>query len=116
MSEKSNDDIYQKLIDWMRKAWWGLPESEHLMSTVKSFYSPKEAALLTGIPFSGRSLEELSEMKGISPEKLAPRLDALAQRGAVWRSEKGESVRYSLNDSFFVFLRGPFWAENPDNA
>lgn len=116
MPDRSDKDIYREFIDWLGKAWWGLPDSEHLMPTVQSFYNPEEAALLTGIPFSGRSLEELAEIKGMVPEELAPRLDALARRGAVWRSQKGESIRYSLNDSFFVFMRGPYWAEQPDDA
>ena len=116
MSGRTEKEIYQELIDWLRKAWWGLPDSEHLMPTVQAFYNPDEAALLTGIPFSGRSLEELAEMKGMAPKDLATRLDALARKSAVWRSEKGGTIRYSLNDSFFVFMRGPFWAEKPDEA
>ena len=116
MPDRSDKDIYREFIDWLGKAWWGLPDSEHLMPTFQSFYSPEEAALLTGIPFSGRTLEELAEIKGMVPEELAPRLDALARRGTVWRSQKGESIRYSLNDSFFVFMRGPYWAEQPDDA
>ena len=116
MSHGSNNEIYQQLIDWLRKAWWGLPDSEHLMPAIQSFYTPEEATLLTGMPFSGRSLEELAEMKKIAPEELAPRLDALARKAAVWRSQKGESIRYSLNDAFFLFMRGPYWAEQPDDA
>ena len=116
MPDRSDKDIYRELIERLGKAWWGLPESEHLMQTVQSFYTPEEAALLTGIPFSGRSLEELAEMKGMAPEELAPRLDALARKAVVWRSEKGGTIRYSLNDSFFVFMRGPYWAEKPDEA
>jgi len=112
----SDDEVYTRFVDWLNKAWWGLPESEHLMPTIKHFYTPEEAALLTGIPFSGRNLEELAEMKGMDASKLAPRLDALAKRGAVWRSVKGETIRYKLNDSFFTFMRGPFWAAEPDKS
>jgi electron transport complex protein RnfB len=116
MPDRSDEDIYQQFIDWLGKAWWGLPDSEHLLPTIQSFYTPEEAALLTGIPFSGRSLEELAELKGMAPKALAPRLDALARRAAVWRSQQGESIRYSLNDSFFLFMRGPYWAEQPDES
>ena len=112
----SDREIYEKFIEWLRKTWWGLPESEHLMPTIQTFYSPQEAELLTGIPFSGRDLEELAAMKGMDSSELAQKLDALARRSAVWRSEKGGTVRYSLNDTFFVFLRGPFWAEDPDES
>jgi formate hydrogenlyase subunit 6/NADH:ubiquinone oxidoreductase subunit I len=110
------EKVYVRFIEWLNKAWWGLPESEHLMPTIMAFYTPEEAALLTGIPFSGRNLEELAELKGVDPIELEPKLDALARRGAVWRSVKGKTVRYSLNDSFFIFLRGPFWAAEPDKA
>ena len=112
----SDGEVYQRFIDWLNKAWWRLPESEHLMPAIRAFYTPEEAALLTGIPFSGGNLEELASLKGIHPDELGPKLDALARKGAVWRSVKGETVRYRLNDSFFVFMRGPFWAEHPDKA
>ncbi len=116
MTDLQKKARYEALIAWLRKAWWGLPESKHLMPTIQSFYTPEEADLLTGMPFSGRSLEELAQKKGMAPEILALKLDALARRGAVWRSQKGESIRYSLNDSFFVLLRGPYWAAEPDEA
>ena len=112
----SGQEVYVRFIEWLNRAWWGLPKSEHMMPTIMAFYTPEEAALLTGIPFSGRNLEELAEMKGMEPADLAPKLDALARRGAVWRSVRGKPVRYSLNDSFFTFLRGPFWAAEPDEA
>jgi formate hydrogenlyase subunit 6/NADH:ubiquinone oxidoreductase subunit I len=112
----SDHKVYVRLIEWLNKAWFGLPESEHLMPTVMAFYTPEEAALLTGLPFRGKSLGELAEIKDIDPAELGSRLDALARRGAVWRSVKGEAVRYKLNDSMFTFLRGPFWAAEPDES
>lgn len=111
MSEK---EVYERFIEWLRKTWWSLPESEHLMPTIKAFYSPEEAALLTNFPFKNTSLEELAELKGMNPEELGSKLDALAKKGTVWRSIKGETTRYKLNDSFFTFMRGPFWAKDPD--
>ena len=83
------EKIYEGLVEWLRKAWWGLPDSEHLMPTMKAFYSPEEAALLTGLPFKSTNLEELAEMKSTDPADLGHKLDALAKRGAVWRSLKG---------------------------
>lgn len=109
----SDQEVYIRFIEWLNKAWWTLRESEHLLPSIMAFYTPEEAALLTGIPFSGTSLEELADIKGMDSTELAPKLDALARKGAVWRSVKGETVRYSLNDAFFVFMRGPFWAEHP---
>ena len=102
-------DIYQRFIDWLNQTWWGLPDAPELLPLIKARYAPEEAALLTGIPFSGRSLEELAALKGMNPADLATRLDILARKGLVFRSAKGGSVRYSLNDSLFVFLRSSFW-------
>jgi NAD-dependent dihydropyrimidine dehydrogenase PreA subunit len=112
----SDQEVYRRFIEWLDKAWWGLPESDHLMPTIEVFYTPEEASLLTGIPFSSRSLEELASVKGMQPAELAPKLDALARRGVVWRSIKQGIVRYKLMDTMFTFLRGPFWAEKPHRA
>ena len=112
----SDQEVYRRFIKWLDKAWWGLPESDHLMPTIKAFYTPEEASLLTGIPFSSRSLEELAVKKRMEPTELAPKLDALARRGVVWRSVKQGIVRYKLMDTMFTFLRGPFWAEKPHEA
>jgi len=110
------EEIYRKFIEWMDQAWFGLPKSAHLMPTIMAFYTPEEAELLTGMPMGGTGLEELARMKGRDPAELAPALDALARRGAVWRSVKGGKVRYRLNDAMFTFLRGPFWAKDPHAA
>jgi formate hydrogenlyase subunit 6/NADH:ubiquinone oxidoreductase subunit I len=100
----------------MDQAWFGLPESEHRESTISAFYTPEEAELLVGIPLRGTDLEEIARTKGADPGEIAPKLDALARKGAVWRSVKSGKVRYKLNDAMFTFLRGPFWAREPNPA
>jgi Na+-translocating ferredoxin:NAD+ oxidoreductase subunit B len=112
----TDQEIYERFITWLGKAWVGLPESEHLIPTIKAFYTPEEAALLNGLPLSGKTLEALAEMKGMEPAELTQKLDDLAKRGAVWRSVKGNTVWYKLNDSIFTFMRGPFWATDPHPA
>ena len=54
------DTVYRGLIDWLKKTWYGLPETDELLPLMKTAYTPEEASLLTGIPFSGRNLEELA--------------------------------------------------------
>lgn len=112
----TDDKIYREFIDWLGRTWWKLQESEDLMPVIKAWYSPEEAALLTGMPFSSRSLEELAGNKGMDPAELDYRLHQLAQKGVVFRAKKGDTVRYSLNDSFFVFLRSAFWPGGEDEA
>jgi hypothetical protein len=41
MTDPSGRETYEKLIAWLRKAWWGLPDSEHLMPTIKAFFNPE---------------------------------------------------------------------------
>jgi len=112
----SEQEIYEEFIDWLGKTWWELPESEHLLPLIKSRYSTEEAEFLTGFPFSGRSLEELSELKSMAPGQLGPYLDGLAQKGILFRRASDNTVRYSLNDSYFVFFRSAFWPGLDDEA
>ena len=107
-------DIYRQFIDWLNQTWWGLPPAGELLPLIQTCYTPEEAELLTGMPFSGRSLEELAAAKGMEPSALAPRMDRLAQKGFVFRTAPRNGVRYSLNDSFFVFLRSLFWPGKKD--
>ena len=56
-------DIYRQFIDWLNQNWWGLPPAGELLPLIQTCYTPEEAELLTGMPFSGRSLEELGAAK-----------------------------------------------------
>lgn len=110
----SEQEIYERLIDWLKEGWWDLPEADELMPLIKATYTPEEAALLTGVPFSTRSLEEVAEMKQMEPAALSHRLDALAKKGLVYRTARGDTVRYRLNDSNFLFFRSAFWSGRSD--
>ena len=110
----SEQEVYLRFIDWLKQTWWDLPEADELVPLMMTRYTPEEASLLTGMPFSGRNLEELAEMKQMDPAELRQKLDALAKKGTVFRAVRGETVRYSLNDSFFVFLRSSFWSGRTD--
>ena len=97
----SEQEVYRRFINWLNQTWWGLPEADELMPLIMARYTPEEAAPLTGMPFSGKNLEELAEMKGMDPVELDPQLHELAKKGIVFRTERGETVCYSLNDTFF---------------
>ena len=110
----SDQQIYRSLIDWLKQTWWDMPEADELTPLMMATYTPEEAYLLTGMPFSGRNLEELAEMKQMDAVELRHQLDDLAKKGIVFRSVTGDTIRYSLNDSFFLFLRSAFWAGRTD--
>ena len=113
---KSEDEIYSRFISWLDKGWWHLPPSEHLLPSIRAFFTPEEAGLLTGFPFKPTELKELANLKGTEPNDLAAELDALAKKGVVWRAERDGSIFYNLNDAFFIFFRGPFSAIHLDQA
>ncbi|MFC1861141.1 4Fe-4S binding protein [Chloroflexota bacterium] len=105
----SEQETYLSLINWLRQNWLGLPEAYELMPLMKAAYTPEEASLLVGIPFSERYLEELAGLKQTAPDELRGKLDVLAKKGALFRTFKGDSVLYRLNDSEFMFYLTPFW-------
>ena len=86
------------------------------MPLIKARYTVEEAAFLTGMPFSGSDLTELAELKGQDPVELQPYLDGLAKKGILFRRQSGNTVRYSLNDSYFVFFRSAFWPGADDET
>jgi hypothetical protein len=63
----SEQETYKRFVDWLRQTWVNLPESAELIPLVKARYTAEEASLLTGMPFSGKSLEELAEIKKWTP-------------------------------------------------
>jgi hypothetical protein len=42
-TKMTDQEIYQKLIDYLDNPVWGFPESEHLMPMITSFITPEEA-------------------------------------------------------------------------
>jgi len=110
----SEQEIYQRFMDWLKQTWWGLPEADELVPLIRATYTTEEALLLTGMPLSGRNFEELAEMKQMDPVELRQRLDALAKKGLVFRTVRGDTVRYMLNDSMFVNYRTAGWHGRTD--
>jgi len=112
----SDDQVYEKFVDWLKQSWFGVPDSAVMLKTVRAQYTPDEAKFLTGIPFRFTSLSKIAEMKGMDPDETAATLDKLARKGLVWRSQKGDEIRYYLNDLFFVIMRATFWPGRSDDT
>ena len=112
----SVSESYSRFIAWLGKGGWNLPVSDHLLPSIKAFFTPEEAALLTGLPFKPTELKELVNLLGIQAGDLRVKLDAFAKKGVVWRTERGDSLFYNLNNAFFIFFRGPFSAIHLDKA
>ena len=109
------DIIYKEFIAWLGKTWWTLPESDHLLPMIKSNYSVEDAEFLTGIPHSATSPEELASIKNMTPDELEIKLDQLSRKGMLYKSVRGDSTKYRLNDSFLSHLRANLWSGRIDD-
>ena len=105
----TDEEIYQAFIDYMTNPIVGLVESEHKMPMITSFISPEEAALMTGFPKKNATLEEIAEIKEMDPAELKPRVKALCQKGLVYESIRGDSVKYRLWSVGEMFMRVTYW-------
>jgi NAD-dependent dihydropyrimidine dehydrogenase PreA subunit len=94
---------YAKFIEWLKQSWYGVPDSDVLLPYVTARYTPEEALLLTGMPYTPKSIAELSDLKSISAEVLRPKLDALASKGLVYKQMKGGEIFYRLHDIFTIY-------------
>ena len=113
----SEQQIYEGLINWLRQSWAGLPDSELLLPLMKATYTPEEASLVTGMPFApleGQTLEELAERKQMDRAEIMERLDAMANKGLVFRIVLGDTILYGLNDVYFVQYRATGWPGRAD--
>lgn len=66
----TDDEIYQKFIEYMSNPVFGFTESEHKMPMITSFITPEEAEFLTGFPTSEASLDEIADLKDTDPAEL----------------------------------------------
>lgn len=112
----TEEQIYRDFIAWLGKAWYGLPDSEYLMPLVQKRYKASEAAFLTGIPHSSVALEEIARIKELSAEETAPLVKEMCRQGLMFETKRGKSIRYRLNDSYFVFFRSSYWSEGKNGA
>jgi Na+-translocating ferredoxin:NAD+ oxidoreductase subunit B len=110
--EKGN--AYERLIAHLGEWYMGLPEAEVLLPLIKVRYTEEEASFLADFPFLPQTLDDLADRYPETIEALATKLEALAEKGLIFESLSGRSVRYALNDSMFALYRSPFWGGKDD--
>ncbi len=79
----SDKETYKQFAAWLGKTWWELTESKERMPLIMTHFSPEEAAFLTDIPFSSKTLEEIAAIKEMVPDELISRLDDMARKGVI---------------------------------
>jgi H+/Na+-translocating ferredoxin:NAD+ oxidoreductase subunit B len=107
--------VYIDFMEWLKQAWYGLPESKEVLPLIQARFNEEEAAFLTGFPFRKAPIAELMELKKMEEKELMDKLDAMAQKGLVWKDHKRDTTRYALNDLFFSIYRSGFWSGRGDD-
>jgi len=107
----TDQEIYQKFIEYMGNPIFNFRDSEHLMPMITSFITPEEAAFLTGFPMGSKSLEEIAELKQMDLAELTKEVRRLCAKGLIYESIREKGVRYRLWSAPEMFLRIPFWRE-----
>jgi hypothetical protein len=105
----TDQEKYQKFIEWVDSPISRFTESKSMMPMITSYVSPEEAEFMTGIPLNSKSLEEIASVKNMDPAKVAPKLKELCEKGLIYESMRGDSVRFRLLDAGQMFLRMPYW-------
>ncbi|MBW1887836.1 MAG: 4Fe-4S binding protein [Deltaproteobacteria bacterium] len=110
----SKKNVYSRLIEHLGSRLLDLPDSESRIRLVEATFSPEEAEFLSSFPFRPQSIERLAENFNIPVDELKPKLDSFAERGILFWRQSAESVEYALNEPWFIFYRGSYWAGKRD--
>ena len=105
----TDQEIYEKWVEYMTNGNMTFTENEHRMRMVTTFLTPEEAAFTTGFPLSAKTIEEIAEIKQMDIPELKEKIEALARRGIVYESIRGDSVRYRMWSFGEIFMRVPLW-------
>ena len=70
------EQVYEGLMIWPKKTRYGLPEADEVLPLIEAAYTPEEACLLTGLPFSGRNESSRSWTSQEQVDYLDPALAA----------------------------------------
>ena len=106
----TDEEIYQKFIEYVSNPVFEFTESEHRMPMVTSFLTPEEAEFLTGFPKKATSLDEIAELKDMDTDELIEKIKPLCKKGVIYEAIREDSVRYRLWSGSEMFLRAPYWS------
>lgn len=106
----SEQEIYEKFIEYMSTPGFVFTESEFKIPMITSFITPEEAEFMTGFPKSATSLDEIADMKEMDIDELTQKVEALCRRGLIYETKRDDSIRYKLFSAFEMFLRITYWS------
>jgi len=85
------NDIYEKLARHLDALPGGFPATESgvEMRILRRLFTPEEAALAVHLTLMPKKPEAIARRTGLSPEEVSARLEGMAQKGLIFRMEKG---------------------------
>lgn len=110
-----SEDIYHKLGKHLSALGMGYPDKEELIDILKVNFTALEAEIALGIPtgvipFAPVAVDLIAEKLKMSPEKIAPVLDNLAQRGLLFSGKLADgTMGYALHQFGHGFPQTFFW-------
>lgn len=102
------------LIDRLNKYPIGLPDSDTLRRILAIIFTEDEAYIASRFPLTEATLKELVSSTGWESEKLATKLDEMADKGLVFESKYGGKVFYLLMPGLIGFFEFTFMKQRQD--
>ncbi len=102
------------LVDRLNKYPIGLPDSETLRQILAILFSAEEAFVASRFPLEEATLAELARITGWRPERLAPTLEKMADKGLVMDLQYSGKTYYLLLPGLIGFFEFSFMKQRQD--
>jgi len=102
------------LIDRLNKYPIGLPDNDTLRQILTILFSEEEAYVASRFPLNEATLRELVRSTGWEKERLAKKLDEMADKGLVFDSTYGGKTYYLLMPGLIGFFEFSFMKQRQD--
>ncbi|MFT5727787.1 MAG: NAD-dependent dihydropyrimidine dehydrogenase PreA subunit [Desulforhopalus sp.] len=102
------------LIDRLNKYPIGLPDSDKLRQILAIVFSEDEAYIASRFPLTEATLKELVRATGWESDRLAVKLDEMAEKGLVFESKYGGKIYYLLMPGLIGFFEFTFMKQRQD--
>ena len=109
-------DIYEELRKVIDAHPTGAPPSKYFDEILRIMFTPEEAAIAAKMCFSPRPVETISSATGVAPAELEKKLEAMANKMAIFSTDKDGKRMYGLVPTIpglfeFPFMKG---ADTPE--
>ncbi len=103
-------DAHEMLAQNLDKAPLGAPQGPELLAIVRELFSPAEAEVAATMPFKPVPARKIAQGVGLSEEQTLPLLEAMADKGLVYRRVTPRGPYYCLLPVAPGMAEAQFWA------